>query len=177
MERLQSQAKRLRTLHRKKESEEPDYFARFPFEQIWRVDWQARGYPFCGVYVISPDSLTPCKVGVSKNAMKRIIDLQIAHWRPIQVSEYRWCKSVADAVKVEKQTHVILREAGRELMGEWFDVRPKAALEAMEWAALTLNIELRSDFPDDEIKKYCEQLARDTSYNNSLWDQALRYGR
>lgn len=120
-------------------------------EFLWRVDWKKHGLPYCGVYVISTDSLNPCKIGVAQNAVRRLTNLQIAHWRLLQVSEYRWVESSAAAFAVEKEAHSILSANGKGLLGEWFDVRPKEAVEAIEWAGLTLGIEINNHAPTFQI--------------------------
>lgn len=119
--------------------------------ELWRINWKTNGYPYCGVYVITTDSLYPCKIGISINPIKRLANLQTSHWRPLQISGYRWCESQADAVKVEAKAHDILTDEGKALLGEWFDVRVEKAVEAMEWAALTLNVALNKHIPNDDV--------------------------
>jgi hypothetical protein len=128
-------------------------------EQMWRIDWKREGLPYCGVYVISTDSLTPCKVGVSVNPSKRLATLQTSHWRELQVSEYRWCETVADAGRVEKEAHNILRANGKALLGEWFDVRPTEAVEIIEWAALTVGAAIHAEPPNDSIRQRLQEIA------------------
>lgn len=141
---------------------EPDRVA----EQLWRVDWRREGLPYCGVYVISTDSLNPCKIGVSINAEKRLASLQTSHWRQLQVSEYRWCNTVDQAFRIEREAHQILKSNGKALLGEWFDVRPSDAIQAMEWAALTHNIELHSGIPDDAgVRSWLENVAVEVKYS------------
>jgi hypothetical protein len=123
-------------------------------ENLWRVNWKANGFPYCGVYVITTDSLYPCKIGLSQNPVKRLASLQTAHWRPIQISGYRWCESQADALKVEQEAHRILEANGKELLGEWFDIRVEAAVEAMEFAALTVGVALNNHVPDNNEVRY-----------------------
>ena len=122
-------------------------------ENLWRTDWKRNGYPYCGVYVISTDSLIPCKIGISVNPIKRLMSLQTAHWRPLQISGYRWCAHQSDALKVEQKAHMILREDGKELLGEWFDIRPSQAVDVIEWASKMIEVEVRSDCPDELTQK------------------------
>lgn len=116
--------------------------------ELWRVNWKSLGYPYCGVYVITTDSLYPCKIGISSTPGKRIADLQVAHWRPIQISGYRWAENAIAARKVEKEAHAILNANSKRLMGEWFDIPVDKAVEAIDWAALSVGVDLRTDVPD-----------------------------
>ena len=101
----------------------------------------------------------PCKIGISVCPSKRLTQLQTSHWRELQISEYRWVETVADAGKIEKEAHNILRSNGKALMGEWFDVRPSEALQAVEWAALTVGANLHTDPPNDTIRRNLERMA------------------
>jgi hypothetical protein len=155
-------SQRIKTRFRRREDDgltiyEPDRV----LEQLWRVDWKREQLPYCGVYVISTDSLFPCKIGVSVNPAKRLASLQTSHWRGLQISEYRWCETVADATRVEREAHKILRAHDKALLGEWFDVRPSEAVEAMEWAALTVGATLRSDIPTPGLEERLRRIASD----------------
>lgn len=136
-------------------------------EQLWRLDWKKFGYAHCGIYVISTDSLFPCKIGVSVNPTKRLASLQTSHWRQLQISEYRWCSSVGEARLLEQESHSFLRENGKALLGEWFDVRPKEAVAAIEWAALATGISLRNDVPK-EAKAYITAIVHQISNNRHV---------
>ncbi len=113
---------------------------------LWRINWKKLGLQYCGVYVITTDSLYPCKIGISQNPAKRVASLQTAHWRQVQITEYRWCNNVCEAKKIEAAAHNHL--SGKKLLGEWFDVRPQEALEAIEWASVMENIEVNNGIPE-----------------------------
>lgn len=118
-------------------------------EHLWRLNWSDLGYPYCGVYVVTTDALWPCKIGVSTNPVKRLNALQTAHWRPLQITGYRYCETFKEARAIEKATHERLKGEHKDLMGEWFDVRADAALEAMEWVALEMSVDLHRKIPDE----------------------------
>ncbi len=126
--------------------------------EIWRVNWRAEGYAFCGIYVISPDNRWPSKIGVSQNPVKRLIGLQTACWKKLDIAEYKYAVDFAAARLVEQMVHQILKDDGKLMYGEWFDLKPDKAMEVIDFAALQLNIELRSDVPDlkiqEKTKKY-----------------------
>ncbi len=141
---------------------------------LWRINWKKLGFQYCGVYVITTDSLYPCKIGISQNPASRVANLQTAHWRQIQITEYRWCRNVHDAKKIEEAAHRFLAEKDKQLLGEWFDVRPKEAVEAIEWASLMENIEVNSGVPED-ARKIADNHAGDSfsgfvnKENDELW--------
>lgn len=133
-------------------------------QQLWRINWKDYGFPYCGVYVITTDSLYPCKIGISVNPVKRLLSLQTSHWRPLQISGYRWCENAADAKKVEKEAHEILKEGGKSLMGEWFDIRVDKALEAIDWAGVTLSVVVNNFIPDEHDVRMALYEIRDRTY-------------
>lgn len=137
--------------------------------QLWRVNWRQHGYPYCGLYCVSPDNRWPTKIGISQNPTKRIIALQNACWRRLDIAAYRYAVDFAAAREVEKRAHEILKEEGKLLSGEWFDIRPDKALDVIEYAAMGIGVELRKDIPDEKIRLAILEYAR--SFNdNELMD-------
>ena len=96
----------------------------------------------CDVYVVSTDSFNPCKVGVAKSVFNRMKSLQGASARKFYPMACYSCPSIKQARQVEQEAHKILKANGKHLQGEWFDVRAKQACDAIEFAALTLGIEV-----------------------------------
>jgi hypothetical protein len=119
---------------------------------LWRVNWKAEGYPFCGIYCVSPDNRWPTKIGISQNPAKRLVGIQTGVWRRVDVVGYRYCANSTEAREVEKKTHSIFRESSLGLHGEWFDIRGDKAVETVEFAAVTLGIELQSKIPNEKIR-------------------------
>jgi hypothetical protein len=126
-------------------------------DQIWRVNWKDLGYPYCGIYVITTDAMWPCKIGISQNPIKRLNALQIAHWRPLQISGYFYLPNMHEAKKLETATHRRVKGLGKNLSGEWFDMRVPEAIEHIQWAALELNSDIRRDVPK-ELRYRLEKL-------------------
>jgi hypothetical protein len=120
--------------------------------ELWRVNWRHQGYPYCGIYAISPDNRWPTKIGISQNPTKRLVSLQGACWRRLDIVEYRYCADFNSARLVEKKAHEILKEEGKLLNGEWFDTKPDKALDVIEFAALGVGIELRKEIPDERVR-------------------------
>lgn len=138
-------------------------------DELWRVNWRQIGLPYCGVYVITTDSLYPCKVGVSVNPVKRLTTLQTSHWRPLQISGYRWAETANDAKAIEKEVHRALAEKGKALLGEWFDVRVPEAVEAIEWASMMTNIPVHRHIPDNpDVEWELMSISLDTSMAHVL---------
>lgn len=76
----------------------------------------------------------------------------------MDIAEYRYAENAAKAREVEKSVHRMLTEDGKLLEGEWFDIKPEKAIETIEFAAGSLGIELRSDIPDEVVKKAIDEL-------------------
>ncbi|RUV65827.1 GIY-YIG nuclease family protein [Mesorhizobium sp. M1A.F.Ca.IN.022.02.1.1] len=108
---------------------------------VWLADWKKYGLPHCSLYLVSPDNDWPCKVGISTHAARRVGQIQISVWRPVKVDYSVWCKSVADARLLERAIHSTLAEDGKWLNGEWFDMRPDATKELIQFKAAILGIE------------------------------------
>lgn len=95
------------------------------------------------VYVIGADRTDfPVKVGYSRKPESRLSSLQMGIWFYIHILGMRYVESEPQARKVEKEAHKILSASGKALLGEWFDASPAKAVEAIEWAALTVGVDL-----------------------------------
>lgn len=129
------------------------------YKGLWRVDWKDAGYPYCGIYVITADNGWPCKIGISQNPVKRLLSLQSANWRKIDIQEYRYCENAVQARAVEQKAHEMLHGDGKSLLGEWFDCRPDQAIEVIQFAADVLGVSLRTDIPDERIRETLLQMA------------------
>jgi len=120
-------------------------------KQVWLADWRAVKLPYCSLYVVCPDGSWPCKVGISVNAMRRLIALQTSVWKPLKVSKCYWTRSVAEARKLEKAVHQRLSGDNVWLHGEWFDMRPNAAAEMIEFVSLVEGIELYDKIDNQDV--------------------------
>lgn len=132
-------------------------------DQLWRINWKAEGYSFCGVYCVSPDNGWPTKIGISQNPIKRLAQIQTHVWKRVDIMGYRYCENAVAAKAVEQKTHEILRGDGLSLHGEWFDIRAEKAIENIEFAGLSLGVETRSDIPDSKIEFWLENLRKRAS--------------
>lgn len=122
-----------------------------PEDQVWLADWRAHKLPYCSLYVVAPDGQWPCKVGISVNPYKRLIGLQTSVWKPLKVMRCYWTNSVAEARALEKAVHLRLSDDNVWLHGEWFDMRPKAATEMIEFVSLVEGIEIFDKIDNEEV--------------------------
>jgi hypothetical protein len=118
-------------------------------DMLWMVPWKEYGFDYCGVYIIGPENRWPLKIGISERAYTRVNTLQTAHWSRIDCHGYWICENRAEAAKVEKKAHDLLKDT-RHLMGEWFDVDVKKAAETILFAAQSVGVEMVADLPKTE---------------------------
>lgn len=148
-------------------------------QDLWAVPWKQFGFEYCCVYLITPSSRQPVKIGISENAASRLNTLQTAHWEPLQVSRYWLCADKNAARQVELKSHLTLRDSARGLLGEWFDVKLEKAAEIVEFAAKALGVELATKIPDTdkfaEVRKHM-QAFYDTRYKvqDREWEDYLK---
>jgi len=119
----------------------------FELPNLWRIDWKKAGFEFCCVYVIGPDKKWPMKIGISTYPAKRLAAMQTALWDPLVVHKLFFASDVASAREVERATHQSLHENDKGLLGEWFDLRPDEASDAVEFAALAIGVEISKEPP------------------------------
>src|SRR5262245_51323878 len=92
------------------------------------------------VYVIGPDSESPCKIGVAFDLVARFVTIQSGNWVKLNVHHVLWCPGKPVAYRIEELAHALLLKANKGISGEWFDV-PK------EWAWKTIRHVARENFP------------------------------
>jgi len=109
---------------------DPDTRERMRIDRsIWKDRQQGRRI----VYVLGPENGWPCKIGYAANLLARLHDVQVAHWQKIVVHHCGYCFDKAAALDIEKAAHRLLD--ANAMRGEWFDVAPAEALEAVLTAA------------------------------------------
>lgn len=119
--------------------------------QVWLANWKKFGFPYCSVYVISPDNHWPCKIGISTNARTRVVALQVACWRPLKVDYSLFCPSIAEARRLEKAMHSELTDDGKLLSGEWFDIRAEEARSLLAFKADVIGVDARDTIPKGDV--------------------------
>ena len=78
------------------------------------------------IYIIAPRRAGPVKIGIARDARRRLATFQTAHWRTLRL--YADVK-VRDARGLEAAAHRHL--APLRLRGEWFDVSVAEAQAAL----------------------------------------------
>ncbi len=81
------------------------------------------------VYTISEGPLGPTKIGITVTDRSRMKSLQTGNPRPLTPGMILPCKH---ARNIERRVHELL--APYRLSGEWFDVSPRRAEEAIDQA-------------------------------------------
>jgi hypothetical protein len=128
---------------------------------LWQLDWPELGFAYAGVYIISPPSGWPVKVGISCAVQRRLAALQTSHWSRLTVFHYWLCENSKAAKTVERAAHTILKKDGKLMNGEWFDIREKQAPALITFAAEQEGIELAQDLPDTPKFKVAHQRLRE----------------
>ena len=81
-------------------------------------------------------------------------ELQTSHWKRLVVTHCFWTPSVADARKVEKKAHALIKdEPNGFLLGEWFNKKPHEAAEVVQFAALSVNVDLGDTIEDWQVRQ------------------------
>jgi len=139
---------------------------------VWLVDWRVNKLPYCTVYVIAPEASWPSKIGIATCARKRVAALQCSHWKRLAVTHCYWAPSVADARKVEKKAHALIKdEPNGFLLGEWFNKKPNEAAEIVRFAALSAGVELNDTIEDMGAR----ESIRDR-WEQGLYEETVRIG-
>lgn len=114
---------------------------------LWLINWRDLELPYCTIYIVTADNKWPCKIGVSCAPEKRVRSLQTASWRPLHVANCYWAETVGEARRLEQAVHRRLTEQSRWLHGEWFDMRPEAATEIVEFVSMVEGVDISADIP------------------------------
>ena len=73
---------------------------------------------FC-VYFIQAGGLRgPIKIGVASNVNRRLVELQVANYKELQILTTIPCQTMAGALSMEKYLHDML--SSKRIRGEWF---------------------------------------------------------
>lgn len=99
---------------------------------------------YSAVYVVGHEDGPPhpVKIGIAEDLKSRMGSIQTGNWLPLKLFGHWWTAGTPLSRRVEKACHEFFIEAGRQVRGEWFDVRPEVAVKAIENMAASLKIEL-----------------------------------
>lgn len=133
-----------------------EYFRRLrnygkPEEHVWLANWRKFGFERSTIYVVSPDNSWPCKIGIANHGYSRVKSLQTSVWRPIKADFSAWTNTRTECSSLEKAVHRMLDEEGLWLHGEWFDMRPEQAVDAIRFQAAVTGIEINEVVEEENI--------------------------
>lgn len=94
----------------------------------------------CAVYVIRPTGdPRVCKIGHSRNPLKRVLEVQNGSHQRLQVSHLFWLPKEA-AKGLERFSLRVMGKLGKRLVGEWVGLTPDAAAQVVSVVALEANL-------------------------------------
>lgn len=118
-------------------------------DHVWMANWREMKLPYCSIYVIAPIDGWPCKIGVSTFPLKRVMGLQTSVWKQLEVKFSAFMATTQVARDLERRCHQALSDQSKWLHGEWFDLRPEAAIDLVRFEAELAGIELQERLPSD----------------------------
>jgi hypothetical protein len=129
---------------------------------VWMANWRDMKLPYCSVYVIAPIDGWPCKIGISTYALKRVMALQTSVWKQLEVKFCGFVANTQAAREIEQRCHKALTDQSKWLHGEWFDLRPDAAMDLVRFEAEMAGIEMRDMLPTegpiyDHVSKFFDK--------------------
>lgn len=94
---------------------------------------------YAALYVLGCPDLAPVKIGASSNLPKRLTDMQ-GDW-PYRLTLYHaWFAPARAAMMIRNAAHEAL--AKHRARGEWFEVFPAEAAEAIRRAAMSAGVSI-----------------------------------
>ena len=122
-----------------RDSIDPEFRERMRIDRsIWK-EYDRKRYI---VYIVAPAiERKPSKIGIARDPKRRLGALQVSHWVRLKIFHCGYCIDEFAARRIEMEAHKLLDEY--RLLGEWFNVEPKMAIEAAEFAALALRIDFQ----------------------------------
>lgn len=95
---------------------------------------------FACVYAVGPTGGRPLRIGWARQLKDRIQALQLGSWKELQIHHVAWTAGDMLAIRIFNDAASVLDKAKRRLTGDWFDVTPEFAQQAIRLASDKLNI-------------------------------------
>lgn len=95
---------------------------------------------FACVYAVGPSGGRPLRIGWSKQLKDRMSDLQLGCWKQLQIHDITWTSGDMLAIRLFNEVAGLFDKANRRLTGDWFDVTPEFAQQAIRIATGKTNI-------------------------------------
>lgn len=90
---------------------------------------------FACVYAVGPTGGRPLRISWAKQLGEKLKELQPGCWKELQIHDVAWTVGDMLAIRLLNETAGILDKAKRRLTGDWFDVTPEFAQQALRLAA------------------------------------------
>jgi hypothetical protein len=95
---------------------------------------------FACVYAVGPIGGRPLRIGWTSQPKIQLDKLQLGNWKELQIQHIVWTAGDMLAIRVFTEVASVLDKAKRRLLGDWFDVTPEFAEQAMRLASDKLNV-------------------------------------
>jgi hypothetical protein len=95
---------------------------------------------FACVYAVGPSGGRPLRIGWSRQLKDRMKELQLGCWKDLQIHDIIWTAGDMLAIRIFNEAVAVLDKAKRRLTGDWFDVTPEFAQQAIRLASDKLTV-------------------------------------
>jgi hypothetical protein len=92
------------------------------------------------VYAVGPVGGRPLRLGWSKQLQDRMREIQAGYWKQFSIHEVTWTVGDMLSIRVFNEVTAMFDKASRRLTGDWFDVTPEFAAQAIRLASDKLGI-------------------------------------
>jgi hypothetical protein len=95
---------------------------------------------FACVYAVGPSGGRPLRIGWSRQLKDRMKELQLGCWKDLQIHDIIWTAGDILAIRLFNDVAATFDKAKRRLTGDWFDVTPEFAQQAIRLASDKLTV-------------------------------------
>jgi hypothetical protein len=90
---------------------------------------------FACVYAVGPSGGRPLRIGWARQLKDRMASLQLGNPKLLEIHHIVWTAGDMLAIRLLNDVAALLDKAKRRLTGDWFDVTPEFAQQAMRLAS------------------------------------------
>jgi hypothetical protein len=95
---------------------------------------------FACVYAVGPSGGRPLRIGWARQLKDRMQAIQLGNWNELQIHHIAWTAGDMLAIRIFNDVTAVLDKAKRRLTGDWFDVTPEFAQQAIRLASDKLTL-------------------------------------
>lgn len=99
---------------------------------------------FIAILAVGPSSGRPVRLGWTGDLKQRMRKVQHGYWKPIEIHHIVWVQGEFAAVRLLEETFALLGKSGRRLLGDWFDITPEFAEQAIKIASKKAGVTISS---------------------------------